>query len=54
MDLYKSYNSYDSMGEFYFNEGDMENASIYYKKAIEMYPTARSANSMLNRIEELN
>jgi tetratricopeptide (TPR) repeat protein len=54
MDLYKSYNSYDSMGEFYFNEGDMDNASIYYKKAIEMYPTARSANSMLNRIEELN
>jgi tetratricopeptide (TPR) repeat protein len=38
------------MGEFYYNEEDMENALKYYKKAIEMYPSASSANSMVNRI----
>ena len=52
LDLYKSYNSYDSMGEFYYNEGDMENALKYYKKAIEMYPSSASANSMVRKINE--
>jgi len=28
----------------------MENALKYYKKAIEMYPSASSANSMVNKI----
>ena len=54
LNLYESYNSYDSIGEFYYNEGDMENALKYYKKAIEMYPSATSANSMLSKIGELN
>ena len=52
LNLYKSYNSYDSMGEFYYREGDMENALKYYRKAIEMYPSASSANSMISRIGE--
>jgi TolA-binding protein len=42
------------MGEFYYNEGDMENALKYYNKAIEMYPPASSANSMILRIGELS
>tara|TARA_B100000795_G_scaffold139034_1_gene103969 strand:- start:3132 stop:3974 length:843 start_codon:yes stop_codon:yes gene_type:complete len=54
LDLYKGYNAYDSMGEFYFNEGDIKNALKYYQKAIEMYPPASSANSMIARIDELN
>ena len=53
-DSYKGYNAYDSMGEFYYNEGDMENALKYYNKAIEMYPPATSATSMIAKINELN
>ena len=47
------YNSYDSMGEYYFNEGDYENAKLYYDKALDIYPSSISANTMLNRINEL-
>tara|TARA_B100000780_G_scaffold69771_1_gene46352 strand:+ start:7834 stop:8679 length:846 start_codon:yes stop_codon:yes gene_type:complete len=52
LNLYKGYNAYDSMGEFYYNEGDMENALKYYKKAIEMYPSASNAKSMMIKIVE--
>ena len=53
LNLYPNgYNSYDSMGEFYYNEGDMENALIYYKKAKEMYPAATSANLMIEEISK--
>ena len=44
------YNPYDSMGEFYFNEDDFENALIYYNKAIDNYPSSIPARTMLNRI----
>jgi tetratricopeptide (TPR) repeat protein len=54
LSLYKGYNAYDSMGEFYYNEDDMENALKYYKKAIETYPPATSATSMVAKINELN
>ena len=46
------YNAYDSMGEFFFNEGDMETALTYYKKARMHYPAARSANDKIKEIEE--
>ena len=46
------YNAYDSMGEYYFNEGDMETALTYYKKARMHYPAARSANNKIEEIEE--
>ena len=49
---YDGYNSYDSMGEFYYNEGDMENALKFYKKAKEMYPAATSANLMIEEISK--
>jgi len=53
LNLYPNgYNSYDSMGEFYYNEGDMENALIYYKKAKEVYPAATSANLMIEEISK--
>ena len=53
LNLYPNgYNSYDSMGEFYYNEGDMENALIYYKKAKEVYPAATSANLMIEKISK--
>ena len=47
------YNPYDSMGEYYFNEGDYENAKLHYNKALDIYPSSVSANTMLNRINEL-
>ena len=47
------YNSYDSMGEYYFNEGDYENAKLYYNKALDAYPSSVSANTMLDRINEI-
>ena len=46
------YNSYDSMGEFYYNEGDMENAKKFYSKAKEMYPSSVSANTMLDELNK--
>ena len=54
MSLYPNgYNPYDSMGEYYFNEGDYENAKLHYNKALDIYPSSVSANTMLNRINEL-
>jgi len=41
------------MGEYYFNEGDLDTALTYYNKAIELYPPAVSANSMIVEINEL-
>lgn len=46
------YNAYDSMAEFYFNEGDMENALAYYKKARMHYPPAVSATNRIKEIED--
>ena len=40
------------MGEFYYNEGDMENAIKFYTKAKEMYPSAVSANTMISEISK--
>ena len=40
------------MGEFYYNEGDMENALKFYNKAKEMYPAATSANMMIEEISK--
>lgn len=45
------YNSYDSMAEFYLNEGDMENALAYYKEAREHYPGAVNAMNKIKEIE---
>ena len=46
------YNAYDSMGEYYFNEGDMEKALTYYKKARMHYPAATSARDKIKEIED--
>jgi Tfp pilus assembly protein PilF len=46
------YNSYDSMAEYYLNEGDMENALAYYKKARMHYPAAMNAVNKIKEIEE--
>jgi Tfp pilus assembly protein PilF len=48
----KGYNSYDSMAEYYMNEGDMENALAYYKKARMHYPGAINAMNKIKEIEE--
>ena len=52
IDLYPNgYNPYDSMGEFYYNEGDLENAKYFYNKAAENFYAASTANE---RLKELN
>lgn len=43
-------NPYDSMGEFYFMTGDMENSEKYYKLALEKYPFNSSSLDMLKEI----
>ena len=47
------HNPYDSMGEFYFNEGDMEKAKSFYLKAIEMYPSVSNAKEMVRKINAM-
>jgi len=48
------YNSYDSLGEFYLNQKDYENAKEYYQKALNTYPGANSARQKLMSINEMN
>ncbi|TFG75296.1 MAG: hypothetical protein E4H26_06345, partial [Flavobacteriales bacterium] len=48
----KGYNSYDSMAEYYMNEGDMENALTYYNQALMHYPAAMNAVNKIKEIEE--
>ena len=46
------YNAQDSMAEFYLNEGDMENAMVYYKKAVANYPGAANAKEKIAEIKK--
>ncbi len=45
-------NPYDSMGEYYFNNGDMDNAEKYYNMALEKYPFNISSIEKLKEIKE--
>ena len=45
------YNPYDSMGEFYYNENDMEQSKLFYGKAVENFFGAKYA---IEKIKELN
>lgn len=45
-------NPYDSMGEYYFNNGDMENSEKYYSMALEKYPFNISSIEKLREIKE--
>ncbi len=45
------YNAYDSMGEFMLKMGDTIAAQKYYQKAIEKFPFARNARSVLKEID---
>ena len=38
------------MGEFYYNEGDLESAKSYYSKAVENYFGANTANGKLREL----
>jgi len=46
------YNAYDSMAEFYMNEGDNEMATKYYKKALMHYPGANNAKEKLDELKK--
>jgi Tfp pilus assembly protein PilF len=53
IELYPAgYNPYDSMGEFYFNTGDMVNAEKNYKMALEKYPFNTSSLQKMDEIEK--
>ena len=45
------YNPYDSMGEYWLNNGDTLTAKSYYKKAVEKFPFASNAKSVLSKLE---
>ena len=45
-------NPYDSMGEYYLNTGDMENAKKYYSMALEKYPFNISSVNALQKMAE--
>ncbi len=46
-------NSYDSMGEYYFMVGDMENSEKYYNMALEKYPFNSSSIDKLKEIKNI-
>jgi tetratricopeptide (TPR) repeat protein len=46
-------NSYDSMGEYYFMVGDMDNSEKYYKMALEKYPFNSSSSDKLKEIKAI-
>lgn len=47
-------NPYDSMGEYYLNTGDMENAKKYYTMALEKYPFNISSINALQKMKDSN
>ena len=46
-------NSYDSMGEYYFMVGDLDNSEKYYKMALEKYPFNSSSSDKLKEIKAI-
>ena len=46
-------NSYDSMGEYYFMVGDLENSEKYYNKSLEKYPFNSSSIDKLKEIKTI-
>lgn len=50
----KSANVYDSLGEAYFNKGDIKSALINYKKSLEINPNNEGAKKVINEIEMKN
>ena len=52
VDLFpKEANPYDSLGEAYYNKGDMASDRKYYKKALEIDPEMTSARMMLKELK---
>jgi tetratricopeptide (TPR) repeat protein len=49
----EGYNSYDSMADFYMQEGDLETAMAFYKKAKSHYPAATNATNKIKELESM-
>jgi tetratricopeptide (TPR) repeat protein len=45
-------NPYDSMGEWYLDTGDLDNAEKYYKMALEKYPFFTNSSDALKKIRD--
>ena len=51
IEAYKTgYNPYDSMGEYYLKQADSTLARQYYSKALERYPFAKNAYTVLENL----
>ena len=48
----QGYNPYDSMGEFYFNEKDMDQSKLFYGKAVENFFGATTAIQKLKDLDQ--
>ena len=46
------YNPYDSMGEYYLLNGDLENSKKYYTMSLEKYPFNSSSLEALQKMED--
>ncbi len=53
VNAYPGSNSYDSMGEFYYNEKDYEKSLKNYKKSLEYYSQSLSGNDKVRELEYL-
>ena len=52
VELYpQSANTYDSLGEAYFQNGEMKKAMMYYEKSLELNPDNANAKAMLDRLK---
>ena len=45
-------NPYDSMGEYYYNEKDYDNAMVYYNKSVELFPGSSSGVNMIKEMDK--
>jgi tetratricopeptide (TPR) repeat protein len=53
LELYPNgYNPYDSMGEYYLTNGDMDKAKKYYTMAVERYPFSNSSVTALQKMND--
>ena len=48
----EGYNPYDSMGEYFMKEGDLEESLKYYQKAVQNFPYGNGAIQSIREIRE--
>ena len=46
----KSFNVWDSLGEAYYNDGNLEEAAKHYEKSLQLNPDSKDGKRMLEKI----